>query len=444
MEHNAIPAGEIHAPHQWRVADETERLALSVDATDVGKYAWQQDDDTEWMLVTHSPMVWLERGAIGPAGPTGATGATGATGPTGADSTVAGPTGETGPTGDVGPDGPTGSTGVTGPTGSTGSTGPTGPTGSTGPTGPTGSTGATGATGGTGATGSTGATGPVGGSSGYLLFNDSGAASTNTNAAINTSTGAITLGAILTTTPGTFASAVANGASAVGFNFNTPSYTTSGALLVRVQNNGAEALSLDKDFVLQVGGGTINVGTVKVGLYTRLLETSTRGWVSFLGIAALSWTNNDVRSHNPFRIVSTAQYQFASDTAGSSVDVAFARNAAGVIEINSTTNGTFRDLKLRNEIMTGLYATSAAAPTLASASTIAPTVTISFVSGTTTISTITAPSPISSGGGQITLIPTGLWATDTAGNIALATTAVVSKALIMTYDTTTGKWYPSY
>jgi hypothetical protein len=127
------------------------------------------------------------------------------------------------------------------------------------------------------------------------------------------------------------------------------------------------------------------------------------------------------------------------------IDAALARSAAGKLEVNNGTAGTFRDLKLRSLISSGGFvATDAAAPTIASASTIAPAKQVSFVSGTTTISTITAPSPISAGGGQITLIPTGLWSTDTAGNIALATTAVVSKALILTYDTTTGKWYPSY
>lgn len=89
-------------------------------------------------------------------------------------------------------------------------------------------------------------------------------------------------------------------------------------------------------------------------------------------------------------------------------------------------------------------ATNAAAPTLASALTIAPTAPITFVSGVIAITTITAPSPISAGGGMIILIPTGLWTTATTGNIALVTTAVVSKALILTYDTTTAKWYPSY
>lgn len=112
--------------------------------------------------------------------------------------------------------------------------------------------------------------------------------------------------------------------------------------------------------------------------------------------------------------------------------------SSGVLT-NCTGSPTFTDIK-----RSGLLATTAAAPTIASATTIAPTTSIVFVSGTTAIATITAPSPISAGGGQITIIPTGLFTTTTAGNIALGSTAVVGKALIMTYDATTGKWYPSY
>jgi len=91
-----------------------------------------------------------------------------------------------------------------------------------------------------------------------------------------------------------------------------------------------------------------------------------------------------------------------------------------------------------------LRATPAVAGTIASSATIAPTAPITFISGTTTIDTITPPAPISSTGGRIILIPTGLWSTSTSGNIALASTAVVNKALIMAYDATTAKWYPSY
>jgi hypothetical protein len=83
---------------------------------------------------------------------------------------------------------------------------------------------------------------------------------------------------------------------------------------------------------------------------------------------------------------------------------------------------------------------------IASAATIAPTKSITHVTGTTTISTITAPLNFTgtNRGGCLTLIPDGLWSTSTAGNIALATTAVVSKALTMCYDAGTSKWYPSY
>jgi hypothetical protein len=94
--------------------------------------------------------------------------------------------------------------------------------------------------------------------------------------------------------------------------------------------------------------------------------------------------------------------------------------------------------------LSSFSAVSAAAPTIASATTIAPTTPIAFVSGTTAVVTITAAAPISTGGGTITLIPTGIFTWTTAGNIALAGTAVVSKVLTMTYDATTTKWYPSY
>ena len=92
----------------------------------------------------------------------------------------------------------------------------------------------------------------------------------------------------------------------------------------------------------------------------------------------------------------------------------------------------------------GLKGNLGAAPTVASATTIAPTTAVVLVSGTTTIETITAPAPIATLGGSITVIPTGVFLTGVTGNIALASTSVVSKALIMTYDPTTTKWYPSY
>ncbi len=94
--------------------------------------------------------------------------------------------------------------------------------------------------------------------------------------------------------------------------------------------------------------------------------------------------------------------------------------------------------------LSSFSAVSAAAPTIASATTIAPTTPIAFVSGTTAVVNITAAAPISTGGGTITLIPTGAFTWTAAGNIAVLGTAVVNRALTMTYDVTTTKWYPSY
>lgn len=116
-------------------------------------------------------------------------------------------------------------------------------------------------------------------------------------------------------------------------------------------------------------------------------------------------------------------------------------NVNDTYDIGSTTLGT-------GEIyVAGQIAIVGAAPTIASAGTISPTKGISFVSGTAVISTINRPTGFSAGGGQITLIPLEVFTTSTgggAGGMAIATTAVVGKALIMTYDVTTTKWYPSY
>ena len=105
------------------------------------------------------------------------------------------------------------------------------------------------------------------------------------------------------------------------------------------------------------------------------------------------------------------------------------------------SNGDLGLLAFRDYV--GIVAHANPAPTIASAATIQPVTPVAFVSGTTTINTITVP-PQMIGGGQITLIPTGLWSTGTSGNIAIATTGVVSRALILTYDVATNKWYPSY
>ena len=80
-----------------------------------------------------------------------------------------------------------------------------------------------------------------------------------------------------------------------------------------------------------------------------------------------------------------------------------------------------------------------AAPTLTiSSNTISPATPVSFV-GAGLIKTIT---PTVSG--TITIIPTAAFTTDATGNIAIASTATISRAMTFTYDSGTLKWYPSY
>ena len=112
---------------------------------------------------------------------------------------------------------------------------------------------------------------------------------------------------------------------------------------------------------------------------------------------------------------------------------------------NATFNGTLTLTgNLTVPAVIGFSATDSVAPTVASSVTITPLKSITFISGTLAVATISVPSVMLFTGGAITLIPTGAFTWTTAGNIAVAGTAVVSRALIMTYDYGTGKWYPSY
>lgn len=79
---------------------------------------------------------------------------------------------------------------------------------------------------------------------------------------------------------------------------------------------------------------------------------------------------------------------------------------------------------------------------LASAGTITPTNRGHHVTGTAAIATITATSMFD--GEILTLVPDAIFTTTTAGNIGVAATAVVGKAMRFYWDSTAVKWYPSY
>jgi hypothetical protein len=52
--------------------------------------------------------------------------------------------------------------------------------------------------------------------------------------------------------------------------------------------------------------------------------------------------------------------------------------------------------------------------------------------------------PVGFAGGSFTIIPDGAFTWTTAGNIAIAGTAVVGVPITFTYDSYLGKFYPAY
>ena len=112
-------------------------------------------------------------------------------------------------------------------------------------------------------------------------------------------------------------------------------------------------------------------------------------------------------------------------------------NGSGTQEasVDGAGHATFKQL-----VVTPGFLGTAAGASVSSASTITATGQAFHVTGTTTINTINLP--FTGFTGTIRIIPDGVFLTGTSGNIAIASTAVVSKTLEMTYDGS--KWYPSY
>ncbi len=111
------------------------------------------------------------------------------------------------------------------------------------------------------------------------------------------------------------------------------------------------------------------------------------------------------------------------------------RLANGVLSVATVQDTTTVDGSWRVK-----YYEAAVGSNVASAATITPTSGLFHVTGTTQITTINLPRTGFTG--CLKTIPDGAFTTSTGGNIALASTAVVSKVLEFCYDGTS--WFPSY
>lgn len=59
--HKNVPPGDVHVVYAWAFANATVRASFTGAASgEIGKVAWQQDDDTFWVLVGNNPMRWTE------------------------------------------------------------------------------------------------------------------------------------------------------------------------------------------------------------------------------------------------------------------------------------------------------------------------------------------------------------------------------------------------
>jgi hypothetical protein len=171
-----------------------------------------------------------------------------------------------------------------------------------------------------------------------------------------------------------------------------------------------------------------NVGTDCNGVALQFHQVFTAALNNFGGSSAASSANAGLSVQSAF---STTVTLIANSIASQSADLFEATDTTNTPQAKFTING----------ILGGKIGTA-----IASAATIAPANMFVHVTGTVTINTITAPTGCTTSGVgcTLTLVPDGLWSTGITGNIAIASTAVVSKALVMTYDPATVKWYPSY
>jgi hypothetical protein len=267
-----------------------------------------------------------------------------------------------------------------------------------------------------------------------VLLNASGTLVTTLDATISGITVGKGLGAVASNTAvgvGTLA-ANTSGSNNSAFGVNALAVNTTGTLNTAV---GVQAL-------------TANNGTLNSAVGVNALQLNTTGVKnSAVGVNALQFNvvggNNSAFGYNSGQDVRGSNNVVIGAYTGSAAPISYVGSNYIVLSDGAANIRTYYDSS-GNQVNYGVKATSAAAPTIASATAIAPTKAITFISGVTPIDTITVPSPISLGGGTITLIPTGIFTTTIAGNIALASTAVVGRALTMTYDAVTTKWYPSY
>jgi len=100
------------------------------------------------------------------------------------------------------------------------------------------------------------------------------------------------------------------------------------------------------------------------------------------------------------------------------------------------------EVQFRNVSSPGGSRLSLVGGTIASAATVAPVGFMTYITGTTEITTITIP--YAGFAGKLVFLPDDVFTLNTGGNIAVAASAVAARAMVLFYDTLNKTWYPSY
>jgi hypothetical protein len=154
---------------------------------------------------------------------------------------------------------------------------------------------------------------------------------------------------------------IPDGASAVGFTFNTPNYTTAGAKLLSLQNNLAEKFSVDKDGNVSAAGniasggnlsasGNVNIGSGKqyqiggtqvtsaiLSNDNNLAKLSGTGPQVFSGNNEFDGTVlNKVASATAFQVQNASNAVFTVDTSGNRVILGTASAVTGAIQFQGS------------------------------------------------------------------------------------------------------------
>jgi len=231
---------------------------------------------------------------------------------------------------------------------------------------------------------------------------------------------------------------------------NAAGNTVLGLNALRVNVTGGSNIAVGNESLYNNNNGTQNLAIGYQALYGNISGTSNTVVGNLAGTATTASIANTFVGTSSGSLMTGSYNTIFGGFTGYVAGVLDVRTLSGAVVI-SDGNGNPQIYCNGNNTITygsfkhdGFVTTSTASPTIASGPTITPTKSITFISGTSAIATITAISANLNYGTSLTLIPTGVFTWTTAGNIALAGTAVVGKALTMTYDGTTAKWYPSY